>query len=379
MFGNPSDLAFHQSNDDDPYISLTKIEEDEERQELEILPQDNLLVVAKTEDDVSYLEVHVYEDASDNLYVHHDVMLPSYPICVECMDFRAATGDHTTPGNFAAVGMIEPDIEIWDLDTVDAIYPNAVLGRSKEKRKKRKKRSEKYHVDAVLCLAWSPQHRSLLASGSADHTIKLWDLATLTCAQSYAYHKDKVSTLAWSFVEPTVLLSGGYDQRVVMADMRAPEGEMTQWELPSDIESVKWDPHRPDHFFATSDDGMIRLFDSRGGSESKAVWQLHAHDGAVAAFAVNPTIPGFLASASSDSIVKIWNVQAEGPSMVASQDLGTGKHFSLNFAPDAEVAFRLAVAGSGGVAQVWDTSINPMIRKTFAAKGRDVPADAKTM
>lgn len=49
---------------------------------------DNLLLGCKTEDDVSYLEVYVYEEEEDNLYVHHDIMLPSFPLCLEWLDFH---------------------------------------------------------------------------------------------------------------------------------------------------------------------------------------------------------------------------------------------------------------------------------------------------
>lgn len=44
--------------------------------------------------------------------------------------------------------------------------------------------------------------------------------------------------------------------------------------------------------------------------------------------------------------------------------------FSTNFAPDDEIAFRLAVAGSKGAVQVWDTSTNKAVRAAFATRGR---------
>jgi len=52
--------------------------------------------------------------------------------------------------------------------------------------------------------------------------------------------------------------------------------------------------------------------------------------------------------------------------MVVSRDLGVGHVFSTTFAPDKEVGFRLAVAGSRGALQIWDTSTNPAIRHAFA-------------
>ncbi len=63
--------------------------------------------------------------------------------------------------------------------------------------------------------------------------------------------------------------------------------------------------------------------------------------------------PGFMATGSTDKQVKLWNIQASGPSMVVSQDLDVGKVFSTSFTPDEEVGFRLAVAGSKGAVQIW--------------------------
>lgn len=86
----------------------------------------------------------------------------------------------------------------------------------------------------------------------------------------------------------------------------------------------------------------------------------------MSSFDVNPIIPGFLATGSTDKEVKLWNVQSSGPSMVVSRNLGVGKVFSTNFAPDKEVGFRLAVAGSKGTIQIWDTSTNAAVRRAFA-------------
>jgi len=72
---------------------------------------------------------------------------------------------------------------------------------------------------------------------------------------------------------------------------------------------------------------------------------------------------------SSDKQVKIWNVKPNsGPSMVVSRDLDVGRVFSTTFAPDAEVGFRLAVAGSRGNLQIWDTSTNKAVREAFATR-----------
>ncbi|KAF4469940.1 wd repeat-containing [Fusarium albosuccineum] len=383
MFGNIKSLAYYESNKDDPYITIDADKEDEEedREDLQILATDNLIVSAKVEDEMAHLEIYVYEDAADNLYVHHDIMLPAIPLCVEWLDIPVNKGpvEKDARGNFVAVGTMDPDIEVWDLDTIDCMYPNAILGQGgnaeeekklKKKKKKSKKSNDEYHVDAVLSLAANRQHRNLLASASADKTVKLWDLNTTKCAKSYTYHTDKVCSLAWHATEATVLLSGSYDRTVVAADMRAPDAKAPRWGVESDVENVRWDPHNPNFFFVSTENGVIHYHDVRNAPSdptgTKAVWTLQAHDESVSSFDINPVVPGYMVTGSTDKTVKLWNIQETGPSMVVSRNLDVGKVFSTTFAPDPEVAFRLAVAGSKGTMHVWDTSTNGSVRKAFA-------------
>lgn len=391
VFGDARSLAYHGSNAEDPYITMQDNEdEDEERNDLQIMATDNMIVAAKVEDEVAHLEIYVYEDEADNLYVHHDIMLPAIPLCVEWIDLPVGKDINKIGsdqrGNYVAVGTFDPDIELWDLDTIDSMYPNAILGqggdddkldfsqekKKKKKRKKSKKANDDYHVDAVLSLAANRQHRNLLASSSADKTVKLWDLSTTKCAKSYAHHTDKVCSISWNPQQSTVLLSGSYDQTAVVADMRAPDVSAPRWGVGSDVETVMWDPHDSNYFYVTTESGIIHFNDIRNTPEttgsSKAVWTLQAHDDSVSAFDANPIIPGFFVTGSADKTVKLWNVQPNGPSMVVSRNVEVGKVFSTKFAPDLEMAFRLAVAGSKGAMQIWDTSTNAAVRRTFASR-----------
>jgi periodic tryptophan protein 1 len=385
MFGNLKALAYHGSNQEDPYVTLKdEDDEDEEKEDLQILATDNLILSAKVEDELAHLEVYVFEDEGDNLFVHHDIMLPAIPLALEWLDMPVndASGEKNGKGSYVAVGTMDPDIEIWDLDTIDCMYPNAILGqganadagekKKKSKKGKKAKANDSYHVDAVLSLAANRQHRNLLASASADKTVKLWDLNTTKCAKSYSYHTDKVCSLAWHNTEATVLLSGSYDRTIVAADMRAPEAKVPRWGVESDVENVRWDPHDSNYFFVSTENGCIHYHDVRNApsnpAATKSVWTLQAHDESVSSFDINGIIPGFLATGSTDRTVKLWNIQPSGPSMVVSRNLDVGKVFATTFAPDAAVGFRLAVAGSNGNMQVWDTSTNAAVRSVFAHK-----------
>jgi periodic tryptophan protein 1 len=49
----------------------------------------------------------VWSEEDDNLYVHHDIMLASFPLCVEWLDFDPSAD---AAGNLVAVGTMEPEV-----------------------------------------------------------------------------------------------------------------------------------------------------------------------------------------------------------------------------------------------------------------------------
>lgn len=410
MFSNIKNLQYHENEEQDPYISLPNQEdEDEERQEWQVFPTDNLILATRTEDELSTLEVYVYDDeaeagdeeenedkgARSNLYVHHDIMLPSFPLCVERVDYRVGKGkiegNPEAPGNFAAVSTFEPEIEVWNLDVVDSAYPDMILGQKpetaavldeseqklKKKQKKKaiaKKINNNYHIDAVLTLAHNRIHRNLLASGSADTTVKLWDLNTGSCARSFNFHTDKVSAVAWNPVEGTVLLSGGYDRNVFVSDLRVAEDSKEgrrQWTVEGDVEGLKWAPNGQE-FYVSTENGIIHKFDAR--VPGKSIWKLQAHDNEVSCFDISSIVDGYMVTGSSDKTIKLWNLNSKsGPSMILSRDLDVGKVFSVGFAPDTEIFGHVVVAGSGGKVKVWDTMTNRTVRDVIG-KSNDLKA-----
>ncbi|GAA5862109.1 hypothetical protein JCM8547_007742 [Rhodosporidiobolus lusitaniae] len=426
-FSNIKGLTYYANNAEDPFVTLEAKQEDEEleREELEIYPTDNLIVAAKTEDDVSQLEIYVYDDSSENLYVHHDLLLPAMPLCLEWLDFcPGRTTESTDRGNFVAVGTLDPEIEIWSLDVVDGLYPDAILGPppkdpnapeptpapssitdssssaattgadGKKKKKKKPKKPKvvanaEYHVDSILSLSWNRAHRNLLASSSADKTIKLWDLSRDTSAPALrsfdSLHNDKVQSVMWNPKEPTVLLSGAWDGTVRVFDSRAPDGGVGT-RVDSDVECLRWDPWEPASFLVSMENGTVQAFDSRTLSTAvdagnvkggKALWTLAAHDASVSSLDINPLVKGCIVTGGTDNMVKVWNVEEQDGkrniSLVTARDLGVGKVFSASWCPDDPTT--LAVAGSKANLQIWDTATNPGVRSTFGDRLRALGKD----
>ncbi|XP_065851279.1 uncharacterized protein [Euphorbia lathyris] len=369
---------YYASNDADPYLKDKDDDDDDDSEELEdltIKPKDAVIVCARNEDELSHLEVWIFEESVDgnsNKYVHHDIVLSAFPLCTAWLDCPLKGGE---TGNFIAVGSMEPSIEIWDLDIVDEVQPTVVLGgivEKKKKKKKTKKTSTKYkegsHTDSVLGLAWNKEFRNILASAGADKVVKIWDVATAKCTITMEHHTDKVQAVAWNHHKPKVLLSGSFDRSVVMKDTtRTPNHSGWKWSVGADVESLAWDPHNSHSFVVSLEDGTIQGFDIRAvkdsASDSKPSFTLHAHDKAACSVSYNPSVPNLLATGSTDKMVKLWDLSNNEPSCIASQNPKAGGVFSLSFSGDSP--FLLAIGGSKGNLEVWDTSSDAGVSRRF--------------
>ncbi|XP_058213841.1 uncharacterized WD repeat-containing protein C17D11.16-like [Rhododendron vialii] len=366
IFGAGIGGTYYPSNDMDPYLQGQADYDSEELEDVIIKAEDAVLICACTEDEVSHLEVWIYEDLAGgdlNMYVHHDIIIPAFPLCLAWLNCPIKGGEK---GNFIAVGSMEPSIEIWDLDIMDEVQPSVVLGGIVEKKTMKKidgkKKSIKYkedsHTAAVLGLAWNKEYRNILASASADKLVKIWDVATGKCDITMAHHADKVQAVAWNHHVPQVLLSGSFDHTVVLKDGRIPSHTGFKWSVSADVESMAWDPHTEHSFVVSLENGTVSGFDIRAAksdqsSDSKPSFTLHAHDKEVCTISYNPLVPNLLATGSTDRMVKLWDLSNKQPSWVSSYNPRAGDVYSISFSEDSP--FLLAIGGSKGTLEVWDT------------------------
>jgi periodic tryptophan protein 1 len=244
---------------------------EEEKDDFTIRKTDSIIVAATAENDHSNLEVYIYEHDTANLYVHHEIILSSYPLCMQWLPSWQGQ-----KANMMIVGTFIPEIEIWNLDSENC-DPIAVLGCAEDpensklvtKYKKHEKKSgisETTHTDAIMSLSLNPFQREYLASGSADKTVKIWDVEELAAKATYAsLHDDKVQVVRWSNKNESILLTGGYDGKLNVVDVRDENATMTYqldkaWK---DIESADWHATSETNFVVTTEVGMLLGFDTR--------------------------------------------------------------------------------------------------------------------
>mmetsp|Transcript_33582 Transcript_33582/g.54409 ORF Transcript_33582/g.54409 Transcript_33582/m.54409 type:complete len:547 (-) Transcript_33582:262-1902(-) len=387
-------LMYYDGNDKDPYITL-KEDDDSDKSDaadMEILPTDCVLLAARTDEDegVSNLDVYIYEEGESNLYVHHDILLPAFPLALAWTD--VSLNADTPKGSYVIVGSFQPGIEIWNLDMLDAVEPSAVLGgpvrpdtasssdavmedddealKRKKKKKKKKKGApelkEGSHTDAVISLDCNMRHRTVLASGSADTTVKLWDLTKQQCLYTMTHHTDKVQTVSWNPAEATVLLTGSFDGSVAVLDGRTPSAIAT-CQLSSVVECVAWNPLSPQYFLVSTEEGGITCHDARSFGDKKTprpLFTLQAHDESANAMAFNPSIPDLVVTASTDKTLKTWDIHDFQPQCIYSKTMQeVGAVFCLSFFANAP--HLLAVGGSRGKLEVWDVREASSVRSRY--------------
>lgn len=346
---------------------------------------DAFLVVASTEEDFSSLEVYVYNEEDGAFFVHHDVPLPAFPLALAWSDCApvpvgpeaAVSRDPVSApvGSFMAVGTFKPGIEVWSLDTVDPLEPAVTLGGMAPGPKAALLPGS--HTDAVMGLSWNAPYRNLLASSSADCTVKVWDLLKGTALHTFTKHKGKVQAVAWHPAEAGILASGGYDRALIVADARNPTGAVASMALPGDVEALAWSPHSASHIAVSTDAGAVLAFDVRAPAKGPLV-TLAAHKGACTSLSFAPRVQGLLATAGEDEVVKLWDLGATGedgapaPAVVSSKTMDIGHIFTAGFFPHSP--WLLAAGGSKGKVAIWDIASDaPTVPKRFTAGAAAVP------
>ena len=201
------------------------------------------------------------------------------------------------------------------------------------------------HRASVLSLSVSPDGE-LIASGSKDKTIKLWNRqgelqATLAGGESNLQgHQDTVWCVDFS-PDSQLIVSASKDQTIKLWNRK---GELLNT-FTGHLDEVKWVSFSPDGelIASASKDGTVKLWNRKG----ELLKTLTDHEGAVFSVAWSPDGQS-LASGSKDKTIKIWS--RDGTLLYTS--LGHEKNvLSVTFSPDGKL---LASASDDRTIKVWN-------------------------
>lgn len=234
-----------------------------------------------------------------------------------------------------ASGSKDHQVRLWDLETGDCtrIYNG--------------------HTDAVTCVAFSPTPTAfhqigtvgILASGSDDRTIKLWDVRTGECLKTFWGHTDWVQAIAFS-PDGQTLVSGSCDNTIKLWDLRSGECLQTLTEHTHRVKSVAFHPAGT-QLASGSGDHQIKIWDAQLG---ECLQTLAGHSDWVLSVAYSPD-GSLLATGSGDRTIKIWDMQTGA--CVQTLEGHSHRVRSVCFSPDGQ---RLASGGEDCLIKLWDVT-----------------------
>lgn len=279
-------------------------DDEDEKEDGVFKDTDLIFVVGRADEEEPKFELFIYDDPQDTMFVHHDANVAAYPLCSTWLSDGQLS--------MLAVGTMLPFIEIWPLDVMDAVEPATLLGgcinnEDNYKRRKPKKSTLKpgSHTDAVLSLDWNTNAQHVLASGSADHTVKLWDLNKQDVIGTYK-EGCNIQTLQFHHTEESLLLSGGFDGNVVVRDCRQPNAAALKWNVSEVVEHAEWCFHSQ-QIVASTSSGLIGCFEARMNAPTP-IWHMKAHD-AETTFSMSRHLPGLMATGGKDGFVSLWDIR----------------------------------------------------------------------
>ncbi|OUL26791.1 hypothetical protein BV378_12270 [Nostoc sp. RF31YmG] len=200
------------------------------------------------------------------------------------------------------------------------------------------------HGSWVWAIAFSPDNH-LLASASYDHTVKIWDVSSGECLRTLQGHPGSVLAIAFSHDGKT-LFSSGYDSIVKCWDMKTGKCFHT-WEADSNrVWAIAVSPDN--QYFATGGDrSSVQLWDI----DSRACLRTFSGHTSQVLCIVFTSDGSRMMSSSSDRTIKIWDV-ATGDCLATLQN-HLNWVWSLSLSLDAQT---LLSASQDETINCWDVS-----------------------
>jgi WD40 repeat protein len=196
-------------------------------------------------------------------------------------------------------------------------------------------------VPGAFSVASSPDG-ALLATGGADHKIRLWDAVTCNPMSLLDGHNGSVFGVAFS-PDSRLLASGSWDGTARVWDV-ASRKLLHTLSGPVDLRSVAFSPDGK-RLVAASYDHSVKIWDAASGQLLRTYW---GHSAAVLRASFSPD-GRWVASGDSSGNVQIWSAQTGR--LFRTIRGHTGAVAGVAFSPDGR---RLATSGNDRTIRVWD-------------------------
>lgn len=256
-------------------------------------------------------------------------------------------------GGILASGSDDQTVRLWDISNGKAL------------------RTLQGHTGWVWSVAFSPMGNQgglvqILASSGADRTVRIWDVATGQNIRTLQGHTSIVRSVAFS-PDGQILASGSVDRTVRLWDVNTGKvlGVLQGHARP--VSSVAFSPDGK-ILASGSDDGTVKIWHL---STNQCDRTLEGHTDWIQSVAFSPmgNQGGILASGSHDQTIKLWDINT-GQTLRTLQG-HTGWIWSVAFSPignQGGLVQILASSSQDGTIKVWDTSTGECLKTLRIAR-----------
>ncbi len=221
------------------------------------------------------------------------------------------------------------------------------------------------HKGAVLDLGWS-RDSNVIFSASADMTLASWDLETGLRIRRHEGHEELINCLAVSRRGEEMLASGSDDGYIGLWD---PRQKRAVDFIPTDfpITSVAI-AEAGNELYSGGIDNDIKAWDMR---KKEVVFTMNGHTDTVTSLEVSPDAQALL-SYSHDGTARTWDIRPFAPvdrQIKAYVGAPAGMEKNLIRASWDASGKRIASGSGDGTAMVWDAQSTKMLYKLPGHKG----------
>ncbi|KAL2317027.1 hypothetical protein Fmac_030903 [Flemingia macrophylla] len=161
----------------------------------------------------------------------------------------------------------------------------------------------------LSCLSWNKYAKNQIACSDYEGIVTVWDVTTRKSLMEYEEHEKGAWSVDFSRTDPSMLVSGSDDCKKVKVWCTNQEASVLNIDMKANICCVKYNPGSGNYIAVGSADQHIHYYDLRNISSPVHVFSGHRKAVSYVKILSNDE----LASASTDSTLRLWDVKENVP------------------------------------------------------------------